>query len=197
MSNLIIKFRSSTHCLYNIRCLSITAMFVALSVALTLSGLSIKISPELRISFNFLSYAAIAVLFGPVVSMVAGACIDILGYFAGNFTMGGYFIGYTLTAILSGLIYGIFLYNPQIKKQSKANKIICVVLCKTFINLFCNIFLNTFWLTQFYGKTISAILPLRIAKNIILLPFECIILYFAVEIFLKLKTHYISNIQSK
>ena len=43
-------------------------------------------------------------LFGPVVGMMAGVCTDVLGYFAGNLSMGAYFPGYTLTAVVGGLI---------------------------------------------------------------------------------------------
>ncbi len=180
MSNLISRFKSSAKNLQDIRCLSITAMFVALSTAMTLCGLTLRLTPELRIDFGFICSAAISMLFGPVVGMISGFCTDILGYFAGNFSMGGYFPGYTLTAICGGLIYGLWLYHPEKTSISKKSLVAYVIGAKACINLICNIGLNTFWLTITAGKAMSVILPFRITKNLILLPFECIILYFAV-----------------
>ena len=180
MSNLISRFKSSAKNLQDVRCLSITAMFVALSTAMTLCGLTLRLTPELRIDFGFICSAAISMLFGPVVGMISGFCTDILGYFAGNFSMGGYFPGYTLTAIFGGLIYGLWLYHPEKTSISKKSLVAYVIGAKACINLICNIGLNTFWLTITAGKAMSVILPFRITKNLILLPFECIILYFAV-----------------
>lgn len=179
MSNLISRFKSSAKNLQNVRCLSITAMFVALNVAMDLCGITIRLTSELRIGVGFICNACIAMLFGPVVGMLAGCCSDILGYFAGNFSMGAYFPGYTLTAICGGLIYGIWLYSPK-NSISKRGLIARVIGAKACINLICNIGLNTFWLTITAGKAMSLLLPVRVAKNLILLPFECIVLYFAV-----------------
>ena len=86
------------------RCLAVTALLIAINVTLDLLGLSIKLPPNLRIGFGFLCNASIGMLFGPVVGMMAGVCTDVLGYFAGNLSMGAYFPGYTLTAVVGGLI---------------------------------------------------------------------------------------------
>ncbi|MEI3556509.1 MAG: folate family ECF transporter S component [Eubacteriales bacterium] len=88
------------------RCLAVTALLIAINVTLDLLGLSIKLPPNLRIGFGFLCNASIGMLFGPVVGMMAGVCTDVLGYFAGNLSMGAYFPGYTLTAVVGGLIWG-------------------------------------------------------------------------------------------
>ena len=87
------------------RCLAVTALLIAINVTLDLLGLSIKLPPNLRIGFGFLCNASIGMLFGPVVGMMAGVCTDVLGYFAGNLSMGAYFPGYTLTAVVGGLIW--------------------------------------------------------------------------------------------
>ena len=70
------------------RCLAVTALLIAINVTLDLLGLSIKLPPNLRIGFGFLCNASIGMLFGPVVGMMAGVCTDVLGYFAGNLSMG-------------------------------------------------------------------------------------------------------------
>lgn len=183
MSNLVHLFRSSARELRTTRCLALTALLIACNVTLDLLGVGIKISPELRIGFGYLFNASASMLFGPVVGMVAGAATDILGYFAGNASMGAYFPGYTLTAIVGGLIYGLWLYRPGagIHGDSTRRRVLRIVGAKACINLFCNIFLNTLWLTTVGGKALAVILPIRVAKNLILLAPECILLYFVLS----------------
>ena len=130
------------------RCLAVTALLIAINVTLDLLGLSIKLPPNLRIGFGFLCNASIGMLFGPVVGMMAGVCTDVLGYFAGNLSMGAYFPGYTLTAVVGGLIWGLWLYPRKITVWRAIG-------AKTCINLFCNICLNTLWLTVTGGKAMS------------------------------------------
>lgn len=186
MSKWIDLFRTSARRLRDPRCLALTALFVALNVTLDLTGLTLRLSPELRIGFGYLCYAAAAMLFGPCVGMVAGVCTDVLGYFAGNFTMGGYFPGYTLTAIVGGLLYGLWLYRPDgsLYRDSRTKRIARIVGAKASINLVCNIGLNTLWLTLTSGKAMAVLLPFRVLKNILLLVPECILLYFALQFIL-------------
>ena len=136
------------------RCLAVTALLIAINVTLDLLGLSIKLPPNLRIGFGFLCNASIGMLFGPVVGMMAGVCTDVLGYFAGNLSMGAYFPGYTLTAVVGGLIWGLWLYPRKITVWRAIG-------AKTCINLFCNICLNTLWLTVTGGKAMSVLLVTR------------------------------------
>lgn len=188
MSKIANLFRSSARELRSPRCLALTALFIALNITLDLTGLTLKLSTELRIGFGFLCNAAIGMLFGPVVGMLAGFCTDVLGYFAGNMSMGAYFPGYTLTAIVGGLIWGLWLYRPgTIAGDSRVKRIGRVVGAKACINLFCNICLNTLWLTITGGKALSLLLPLRVVKNVTLLPVECVLLFFVVEFALTLQ----------
>ena len=145
------------------RCLAVTALLIAINVTLDLLGLSIKLPPNLRIGF------------GPVVGMMAGVCTDVLGYFAGNLSMGAYFPGYTLTAVVGGLIWGLWLYPRKITVWRAIG-------AKTCINLFCNICLNTLWLTVTGGKAMSVLLVTRVPKNLILLPIEIVLVYFGMKL---------------
>ena len=157
------------------RCLAITALLIAINVTLDLLGLSIKLPPNLRIGFGFLCNASIGMLFGPAVGMMAGVCTDVLGYFAGNLSMGAYFPGYTLTAVVGGLIWGLWLYPRKATVWRAAGAKIC-------INVFCNICLNTLWLTVTGGKAMSVLLVTRVPKNLILLPLEIVLLYFGMKL---------------
>lgn len=161
------------------RCLALTALLIALNIALDLMGLELKLPPDLKIGFGFLSNAAIGMLFGPAVAMMAGVCTDLLGYFiGGGFTMGGYFPGYTLTAVTAGLFWGLWLYPRKVSVWRAIG-------AKTCINVFCNIGLNTLWLTLTGGKAMAALLAIRVPKNLILLPIEIVLLYFGMKLVLR------------
>lgn len=172
-------FSRSLKELKSTRCLALTALLIAINIALDLLGLTIKLPPNLRIGFGFLCNAAVGMLFGPVVGMMAGVCTDVLGYFAGNLTMGAYFPGYTLTAIVGGLFWGLWLYPRKVS-------IWRAVGAKACINLFCNIGLNTLWLTITGGKAMGALLVLRVPKNLLMLPVEAALLYFGMKLVLRL-----------
>lgn len=172
-------FVRSLHELKSTRCLALTALLIAINIALDLLGLTIKLPPNLRIGFGFLCNAAVGMLFGPAVGMMAGVCTDVLGYFAGNLTMGAYFPGYTLTAITAGLFWGLWLYPRKLTVWRALG-------AKACINLFCNIGLNTLWLTMTGGKAMGALLALRVPKNLLMLPIETVLLYFGMKMVLRL-----------
>lgn len=161
------------------RCLALTALLIAANIALDLMGLELKLPPDLKIGFGFLTNAAIGMLFGPSVAMMAGVCTDLLGYFAGGFTMGGYFPGYTLTAIAAGMFWGLWLYPRRVSVWRAIG-------AKACINVFCNIGLNTLWLTLAGGKAMAALLAIRVPKNLLMLPVEILLLYFGMKIVLRL-----------
>lgn len=93
MEKTVSLFTRSMHDFRKTRCLAVTALLIAMNVSLDLLGLSIKIPPNLRIGFGFLCNASIGMLFGPAVGMFSGICTDVLGYFAGNMSMGRLFPG--------------------------------------------------------------------------------------------------------
>lgn len=162
-------FVRSAQELKNPRCLVVTALFIALNVTMDLLNIRIWLTPDLRFGVAFVLNASIAMLYGPSVGMMAGFCTDLLGYLV-NPTGGAYFPGYTLTAIMGGVIYGLWLYP---RRPSRLR----VFGAKVSINLICNIGLNTLWLSMTGGKAMMVLLPVRILKNLLLLPFEVLLLY--------------------
>lgn len=169
MQKLKNPFAKSLAELKNPRCLAITALLIALNVTLDLMNIRIWIGPELRVGVSFVLNASIAMLFGPAVGVMAGFCTDVLGYLV-NPMGGAYFPGYTLTAMLGGALYGLWLYPCRPTRLRALG-------AKASINLLCNVGLNTLWLTLTQGKAMQLLLPARLAKNVLLLPFECLLLY--------------------
>ena len=91
----------------NVKKLVEISLLIALEVILT-RFCSIY-TGVLRIGFGFLPVAIIAMMYGPISAGVAYAIGDILGMMI--FPCGSYFPGFTLTAFLTGVIYGVVLYK--------------------------------------------------------------------------------------
>ena len=67
---------------------------------------------NLRIGFSFLPIAMASIRFGPIPAAMAASAADILGAVLFP-TTGAYFPGFTLTAFLTGVIFGLCLYRRQ------------------------------------------------------------------------------------
>lgn len=137
----------------------VAACMIALEVVLS-KLVSINIS-FLRIGFGFLPILILAILYGPIVSGLAYAIGDLIGAFL--FPTGAFFPGFTVTAALTGVIYGLALYNKKITipRALIANSLVCVL---------CNLLLNTFWLTFILGKGFYVLLVSRTLKELVAIP---------------------------
>lgn len=158
-------WRESAQNLRKLRPLVTTALFVALYVVLGM--FSVQVTVSLKLSFTFMAVACVAMLYGPVPAMLAGALGDFLT--AMLFPTGAYFFGFTLSAALGGLIYSLFLYRTEINVWRCA-------LAKLGVNLLVNVLLNTYWLTFITGNTFAYYFVTRLTKNLLLLPIEAAVL---------------------
>lgn len=134
------------------------ALLIAINVILT-RFLSIQ-TQFLRIDFGFLPVAFAGIAFGPFWGAVAGAAGDILGMII--YPTDTYFPGFTLTALLTGVIFGL-LYRKKITfvRVLIVSAVVCLVL---------NLCLDTLWLDIMYGNGFFVILPARVIKCIINIP---------------------------
>ena len=163
-------FKASYKELKSIRCITIIAMLGAVSIVL--GSLVFMVGDFLKVGFNFLPNEFVYYLFGPVVGVVYGAALDILTFIVRP--TGPFFFGFTLSAIITGLIYGAILYKRPLSMRRilLANLVQLVVI---------NLLLNTYWLTMLYGYNFIAILPVRALKALIMLPVETIMLYMVIK----------------
>jgi ECF transporter S component (folate family) len=145
--------------------LILIAFFIALEIILT-RFLSIN-TPIVRIGFGFLPVAMIGILYGPLWAGLAYALGDVLGMLL--FPAGPYFPGFTLTAFLTGLVYGYFLYNKPINWKR-------VLIPVSIVVLILNLCLDTFWLHILMGNAVIALLPARLLKCAIMLPVQLILI---------------------
>ena len=170
--NIINSVSESFISLKKIKILCCLSMLVALGVVLDFTS-GIYITPEIKITFSFVAYGVAGALLGPVPAMICGALVDVLMWLIKP--AGAFFPGYTLSAILTGFIFGIFLY-----KANGRSIIYLAPLSKLCVNVFINIMLNTCWLRLFTGKAYIVLLGSRIIKNIAAWPIESIILVFII-----------------
>ncbi len=104
------NFKKSFEELKSIRCLTVTALLIGISIALKF--VMIMPSETLKISFAFVGLAAIGMLYGPVVAGLAGVVTDVIGFLVKP--TGAFSPIFTLVEVAGAVIYGIFLYglNP-------------------------------------------------------------------------------------
>ena len=126
---------------------------IAISVVLT-RFCSIN-TPIVRIGFGFLPCALMGIMYGPLWAGAGYAIADILGMVI--FPNGAYFPGFTLTAFLTGLVFGFFYRKGEVtlKTSIVPNLIVCFGL---------NLILDTVWLMILMGQGFWALLPARIIK---------------------------------
>lgn len=139
------------------------SLFIAMQIILT-RFLSIQ-TPIIRIGFSFLPLALSAVLFGPVYAGIAAAIADVIGMML--FPQGTYFPGFTFSALLSGILYGIVLYKKPVT-------IIRAAFAVLLVSLFVDLGFNTLWLSIITGKAAAALFIPRAVKTIIMFPIQII-----------------------
>lgn len=146
--------------------ISIVALLMAMN--LVLSQISVPLGEANRISFGFLPTAIIALLYGPWVAGLSNALTDVLSFFlfSRGFT---FFIGFTFSAFLGGVFYGLFLHRLNVKWYH----VLFAVLLNTLIT---NLLLNSLWLNILYETPIWALMPGRLLQNGIMAPIRFLLL---------------------
>ena len=140
-------------------------MFGAL--AIVLEQFTIKVG-TFKLGISGLPNELVHFLFGPVVGATFGGAMDIL-----KFLMkpdGGFFFGYTLTAITAGLIYGAFWYKRPLSLPR-------ILAARLAVILVCNLCMNTLWISMTTGKAFLVLLPARAIKNITMWPVDSLLFF--------------------
>lgn len=147
---------------------TLTAVAMLTAVAVVLGSYAIVVGNYIKISFAFLANELTSLLFGPVVGAMMGGVADILKYIARP--TGPFFFGFTFNAILGGLIYGLLLYKKPVRLMR-------IVIAKLCVMIIINLGFTTLWLSILYGQAFMVLLPMRLLKEIIMLPIETTLLF--------------------
>ncbi len=154
----------------------LSAMLLALTIVLS-RFLSIN-TPLLSIGFSFVPIALSAIWLGPKYTAIISGIADIIG--ALLFPFGTYFIGFTISAICKGLIYGFILYKKGEELKSKELIIRLVIACIAVIGVV-HILMNSLWLVIMYDKAYIAVLSTRLTAELIMIPIQIITIFVLVQ----------------
>ena len=125
---------------FSTKMLATLSILVAMEVIIARFG-TLRPTESIKISLDFIPIVIAAILYGPAPAVIMSILADVLGAFL--FPVGPFFPGFTATAALTGLIYGLLLH----KDQSMPRVVSAVVLQQ----LVCSLLVNTFWLHVLYG----------------------------------------------
>lgn len=133
------------------------AILITLAVVLT-RVLTVINSPYLKVGLGFLPVALCGMLYGPAYGMICGAISDTIG--AILFPTGDFFIGFTITAALNGLFFGLFLNRGKIGWKQVA----CVIVTNCLI---LSLGANTMMISYWYGVRMQALFFTRLPQVVI------------------------------
>nr|WP_312984457.1 folate family ECF transporter S component [Clostridioides sp.] len=151
---------------YNIKRMVIIGLLIAMQIILS-RFLSIS-TPIVRIGFSFLPIAILGILYGPLYAGLGSAIGDVIGTVL--FGPASIFPGFTLSAFLTGVVYGVLLHNKQ-------KKLWRVCLAVAIINIFISLLLGTFWLSILTGKGYLALVPTKIIQNVAMFPVKVVTIW--------------------
>ncbi len=161
---------------FNTRTLVTLAVLVAMEIVLS-RFLSIS-AWNTKIGFSFVPIAVAAMLFGPVAGGITGALGDFIG--ALLFPIGAYFPGFTLTAFLTGVVFGLFLY-----KEQTVPRILGAVTVNQCVLSLC---LNTLWISILYGSPYGPLFVTRIVQTVILFAVQTVTIIALAKVMPRIRT---------
>ena len=165
-------FSDSLHEFTVTKNLVLCGLMAALAIVLSIVA-SISIGPYVKIGFSGIPNRIVEFLFGPVVGCIFGGALDLLKFMITP--DGPFFFGFTFNVMLAGLIYGCLLYHKPLSIKR-------IVIAEFLVKLIVNCGLNTLWISMLYGKAFFVLLPMRLLKNVIMLPIDSAVVFFALSL---------------
>ena len=157
---------------FNTRRLAACGLLTAADVVLT-RLLAIN-TPIMKIGLGFFAVAVCGALYGPVWAAICGGTADLIGSLL--FPTGAYFPGFTLTAALTGVIFGTLLrpfFKPKALAAAAMNSI-----CVSFLA-------NTFMISYITGSPYKELLLARAVQLLVMLPLQAVLLILVLPAVLK------------
>lgn len=142
--------------------LAMLALLIALQVVLS-RFLSINLQ-FLKIGFSFVPLMFAGYLYGASSGVIVAVVSDLIG--ATLFPSGAFFPGFTVTAALSGFIYGI-----AFGEKCTTAKLAVSVITEQIV---CGLLLNTWWLSILYHSSFAALLATRVWQALVMIFVELV-----------------------
>ena len=141
---------------------TLVAGALLIAMAVILGQFSIMVGPSVRIGFSRIPIIVSGMLLGPVAGGLTGLVHDLV-----NFVMrpaGGFHPGFTLSALVTGVLPGLVVKFSLSKKSfSPLN----IVLSVALVYLIVTLLMNTYWLSQLIGDSYLVLLPVRASTQLL------------------------------
>ena len=145
--------------------LTISALLLAFDVVFT-RVLALN-TPLVKMGFGFAAVALCAMLYGPVWTAVVAALGDLVG--ALLFPTGAFFPGFTLTAALTGLLFGLCLYRRPVRW---GNAFLAALLNCLLVTLI----LNTAMIVVFFDAALPVLLASRVPQFFVMTAVQTLVI---------------------
>ena len=128
------------------------------------------------ITYAWIPNRIIDFMFGPAVGAVYGGVMDIIKFIMKP--TGTFNLGYTAVAVLAGLTFGIILYKKPVSFMR-------IVFAQSLVKIFINAGLSTYLMAFERGEAFMALMPVRLVKNLIMIPLDSILLFVVLTALMK------------
>lgn len=149
------------------------AMLFALMMVCKLFSIPSGFS-NLGLSLTYLFFSLICLIYGPYAGLTVGLMSDVLGHFLFNKYGDPFYFGYTIQAMLTGLVYALCFYKTKISFSR------CFI-ARVIVNLLLNVIWGSICFGDLMGYnaevTKSYALLISLPKNIIYLLPQSLLLY--------------------
>ncbi len=136
----------------SVKSVSVVGFLVAMEIILARFSIH---TWNLKIGFSFVPVVVAAIFYGPVAGGLTGAIGDVVS--AILFPVGAYFPGFTLTAFLTGAVFGWFFRN----KVTVLNTALSVLVVQGIISQV----MNTYWISFLYGSPYGPLFVTRLYQT--------------------------------
>lgn len=140
---------------FSVKKIAVMGMLLALNIVLARFSIH---TLTVKVGFAFITLLIAAMLYGPFEAALIGALGDVLGYVINP--VGAFFPGFTITAALTGLVFGLFL--------KKEVTILRAVAASAIVQFVIGLICNTYLLTILTGQGFWALLHGRILQAVVL-----------------------------
>ncbi len=144
-----------------LRSLVLASLFVALDIVFT-RFFSVMLFGVERVSLQFLATSLCGAMLGPLWGAAAAIVGDLLGMLINSAGL-SYFPGFTLTAALRGMTYGLLLHRRSVSYPR-------TLMAEAVVSLVLNLLLNSVWLSIFFGQGYLAVLALKLPFKLVVFP---------------------------
>ena len=150
----------------NLHTVVLCGLMGALSVILGMFA-SIHLGP-FSITYAWIPNRIVDFMFGPVVGAAYGGIMDIIKFIIKP--NGSFNLAYTAMAILAGLVFGAILYKKQVSFMR-------IVFAQALVKVFINAGMGTYLMAFERGQAFMTLMPVRLVKNLIMIPLDSILLF--------------------